>query len=182
VGGGQDEEAGLGSDRPQSNALRLDRREDESYIRASIQQPRRRAGDIESSHANLDEWMSLLKALQQARRQPTPHAQHANAKPDRQATSDRPGSITGRRGGAVQHPERLTGTIAKDPTSRRECNTAAVALQQLSPQRRLQLTDLGAENLLCDVDPAGGGSKTGLLSNRHEVAEMAYLDVHHRRC
>jgi hypothetical protein len=32
------------------------------------------------------------------------------------------------------------------------------------------------------VDPAGCGGETGFLGNRHEVAEMAYVDVHHRRC
>jgi hypothetical protein len=125
--------------------------------------------------------MALSELLQETRRQPSPNAHRTDPKSDREPTNDGPGSIARRCGSAIKHPERLTRTVEEDPAGRRERNPAAVALKQLDPNRRLQLADLGAENLLCDMEPAGCGGKTGFLGDTHEVAEMAHLDVHHGR-
>ena len=55
-------------------------------------------------------------------------------------------------------------------------------MKQLDAKCRLKLADLGAENLLDNVDSPSRGCETSFLGDSDEVAEMAQLDVHQGRC
>jgi hypothetical protein len=125
--------------------------------------------------------MGVFEPLQKTRGKPTPDTNRPDPKSDREPAYDGPGS-SGRGGGrTVEHPQDLTGTVDEDATGRRERDPAAVTFKQLDPKRFLQLTDLRAQNLLRDVDPASRCRETGFLGDSHKVAEVPHLDVHHGR-
>jgi hypothetical protein len=123
----------------------------------------------------------MFEPLQETRWKPTPDTNRPDPKSDRKPTYDGPGSSRCRGGCTVEHPQDLTGAVDEDATGRRERDPAAVTLKQLDPKRPLQLTDLRAQNLLCDVDPVSRCRETSFLGDSHKVAEMPHLDVHHGR-
>jgi hypothetical protein len=125
--------------------------------------------------------MTVCEPRQETRGQAAADANRSNPEPDRQPPGDGPGGIARGSGCAIQHPEGLTSAVEENLTGRRERDSAARALQQLDSKCHLELADLGAEDLLHDVDPARCRRETRFLGDSHEVAKMAHLDVHHGR-
>ena len=72
----------------------------------------------------------------------------------------------------LEHASRL---LEKDRTGRRQCDAAAIALEQPEPQFLLQGADLTAQCRLDDVQAHRGASEMELFGDGDEGAEKAKL-------
>ena len=60
----------------------------------------------------------------------------------------------------------------------RQRHAAARPLEKLNTESVLELPDLGAEDLLGDMNPARGRGEALILGHGHEITKMPQLNVH----
>ena len=179
VAGGQHEDAGFFGEGGQLEAGGADRRADEGHVGAVVQQAASRLGELEAVQPDLDR--GFLRAGTRRGSASASVAARRDAQADGQHSLDRLGRVAGGGRGPVQLGQGGAGPVQEAGARGRDRRAAAAALQEPDAEDRFELLDLGAEHLLGDVHPAGGGREAAFLGDGHEVAQMPDLNVHRGR-
>lgn len=172
---GKHEHARLAPYLAQRDARGGDRRPDQGDITAAIQQPGRRAGQVEAAQGHLDLRVRLLEGAEHGG--PDLGACGA-AEADRQSAGNNGGRVPGRRHAAVEPGQRIPGGDEERLARRRQRHAPDASVQQPGADSPFELPDLGAEHLLGNVHPARGGGEALRFGDRDEVPQVPQLDVH----